>query len=198
MNVLITGAGRGIGAATAELFAANGYDVFSNYRNTIPKFGMPIQADISSEIEVKTMFENLPPIGILVNNAGISLTGIFQDISENDFKHLFEINVFGVFNCCKYAIPSMLRRQSGHIINIASIWGETGGSLETHYSASKGAVIAFSKALSKELAPSGIKVDYISPPAVDTDMCRGIDIEKIPPAVIAQEIFNKVTALSGS
>lgn len=194
MNVLITGAGRGIGNAVAELFVSRGYDVFSNFNKTKPKFGIPIQADVSSEPQVKTMFENLPPIGLLINNAGVSLTGVFQDITESDFKRLFEVNVYGVFNCCKYAAMSMLRRQNGHIINIASIWGEVGGSLEAHYSASKGAVIAFSKALAKELEPSGIKVDFISPPAVDTDMCKELTIEKVRPIVIAQEILNLTTA----
>ncbi|GHU52134.1 3-oxoacyl-ACP reductase [Clostridia bacterium] len=170
MKVLVTGAGRGIGKAVAEKFYNCGYEVYSNYLNTFPVFGKPIKADVSDILQVEKMFSEIGEIDILVNNAGVTLSGLFQNIQNEEILRLFNVNVFGTFNCTKFALPSMISKKKGKIINIASIWGEIGASCEVHYSASKAAIIGFTKALAKEVAPSDITVNCVSPGVIDTDM----------------------------
>lgn len=181
-TVLITGASRGIGAAAAELFAEEGYNVIINYLNNKEAAerlaektgGTAIKADVS-DIEqmsglVDQVIEKYKKIDVLVNNAGISVHGLFDMIPPEDVKRLFDINVFGMFNTTRLVLPHMIKRKYGSIINIASMWGEVGASCEVHYSASKAAVIGFTKALAKETGPSGITVNCVSPGFITTDM----------------------------
>ncbi len=181
-TVLITGASRGIGAAAAELFASEGCNVIINYLNNEEAAvrlaektgGIAMKADVS-DIEqmsrlVDEVIERYKKIDALVNNAGISVHGLFDMVSSEEVKRLFDVNVFGMFNTTKLVIPHMLKRKYGSVINIASMWGEVGASCEVHYSASKAAVIGFTKALAKELGPSGITVNCVSPGFITTDM----------------------------
>ncbi len=187
-TVLITGASRGIGRATAKMFAKQGYGVAINYnksleaaeklREEIVSDGGVAEifcADVSDNGQVLKMIdrisEKLGSIDILVNNAGIApKQGLFTDFSEEDMKEVFETDIFGMMNCARAVIPQMVSRKCGKIINISSIWGICGGSCEVLYSSAKAAVIGFTKALAKELAPSGINVNCVAPGFVDTDM----------------------------
>lgn len=180
--VLITGASRGIGEKTAELFAENGYTVIVNYFNNKLKAeslasrigGMAIRADVSDICQtsqmVDTVIEKYGRIDVLVNNAGISIVGLFDSVPAENVKRLFDVNLFGTFNCTKCVIPHMIKRKYGKIINVSSMWGQSGASCEVHYSASKAAVIGFTKALAKEVGPSGINVNCVSPGFIMTDM----------------------------
>lgn len=181
-TVLITGASRGIGAATAEIFSDNGYNVIINYNKNHERAkqiasktgGNLIQADVSDIAQTEKMVDSIiseyGKIDVLVNNAGISVTGTFDSISDEDARRLFDVNIFGTFNCTKLVLPHMLRRKYGKIINVSSMWGQVGASCEVHYSASKAAVIGFTKALAKEVGPSGITVNCVSPGFISTDM----------------------------
>lgn len=187
-TVLITGASRGIGRATALKFAQGGYGVGINYNNSkkdaeglkkeIESFGGKaeiLKADISDSGQTAKMIreagEKLGSLDVLVNNAGIALPqGLFTDFDDSDIKRIFDTNVIGMMNCTRLVIPQMVKKKSGRIINVSSIWGEIGGSCEVIYSASKAAVIGFTKALAKELGPSGICVNCVAPGFIDTDM----------------------------
>ncbi len=186
-TALITGGTKGIGKAIALEFLRNGYEVVLNYRNdertavaTQEEFNMlgywPVlmRADVSDEIKVREMFKEFFTIyenlDVLVNNAGISLIKVLQETSSADWNRIFDVNVKGVYNCCRAVCDNMISCGKGCIINVSSIWGEVGASCETAYSASKGAVIAFTKALAKELAPSNVRVNCVSPGVIDTDM----------------------------
>lgn len=176
---LITGGTRGIGLATASLFAKNGYVVIATYlnceedarraRELYPEITF-VKADVANEADVKRVFDMLPTIDVLVNNAAISITGQVQDTSYCEWERVMAVNAGGVFLCCKHAVTKLLKRGGGAIVNVASVWGETGGSCESVYSASKGAVIAFTKALAKELGPSNVRVNCVSPGVIDTRM----------------------------
>lgn len=180
--VLVTGGSRGIGKAICEKFAKEGYTVAVNYEKSEEKAnllaekigGRAYLADVSNYEEVSSMFDKiereLGSVDILINNAAVSVVGVFQDCTDEEWERIFGVNVKGVFNCCKRAVGNMLKKQSGSIVNISSIWGVTGGSCECHYSATKAAVIGYTKAMAKELGPSGIRVNCIAPGAVDTDM----------------------------
>ncbi len=187
-TVLITGASRGIGRATALEFANRGYNVAINYKSSkdkaeelcreIKERGGSAQAfcaDVSKNEEVKEMVkkvnETFGSIDVLVNNAGVApKQGLFTDFSDETTESVFDVNVFGTMNCTKAVVPQMVSKKSGKIINVSSIWGVCGGSCEVLYSASKSAVIGFTKALAKELAPSGVNVNCVAPGFVDTDM----------------------------
>ena len=187
-TVLITGASRGIGRAAALEFAKNGYNVAINYKSSknkaeelcgeIKKMGVSAEifcADVSNNQETEEMVEKVIEtfggIEVLVNNAGIApKQGLFTDFSEDTAKSVFGVNVFGTMNCTRAVIPQMVRKKSGKIINVSSIWGVCGGSCEVLYSSSKSAIIGFTKALAKELAPSGVNVNCVAPGFVDTDM----------------------------
>ncbi len=180
--VLVTGGSRGIGKAICEKFAKEGYTVAVNYEKSEEKAnslaekigGRAYRADVSNYEEVSSMFDKiereLGNVDILINNAAISVVGVFQDCTDEEWERIFGVNVKGVFNCCKRAVGNMLKKQSGSIVNISSIWGVTGGSCECHYSATKAAVVGYTKAMAKELGPSGIRVNCVAPGAVDTDM----------------------------
>lgn len=189
-TVLVTGSSRGIGAAIAELFYENGYNVAINYNKSekdakalLEKLpgSLLLKGDVSSEEDVKNMIEqtvaHFGKIDVLINNAGISQTGLLQDISLEEWEKLFSINVTGTFLTSKYAVKNMLANHNGKIINVSSIWGISGASCESCYSASKGAVIAFTKALAKELGASNITVNCIAPGFIDTDMNKNISKE---------------------
>lgn len=181
-TVLITGASRGIGAATAKLFADNGYTVIINYNNSSEKAlalaeetgGYAVKADVSDVSQTEKMIEEViqkfGKIDVLVNNAGISVTGLFDMVPSEDVKRLFDINLFGTLNCTRAVLPHMIKRKYGKIINISSMWGETGASCEVHYSTAKAAIIGFTKALAKETGPSGINVNCVSPGLIMTEM----------------------------
>lgn len=188
-TVLITGGSRGIGTSCAREFTKAGYRVLINYQKSKEKAEelkrelgvLTFCADVSDKAQVEAMFseiENLcGGVDILVNNAGISQFKLFSDITEDEWDRMFAVNVKGMFNCTQAAIPYMIHKKSGKVINISSIWGMTGASCEVHYSASKAAVIGFTKALSKELGPSGICVNCVAPGVVETDMCASLSIE---------------------
>ncbi len=186
-TVVITGASRGIGAAIALKFAELGYNIVINYNNSyddamqvlkkVQEFGslaIAVKADVSKYDEAKKLVykvcEQFGRVDILVNNAGIAEQKLFTMITESEWKHMFDVNVNSMFNCCKFVVPVMIKNHSGKIINISSVWGLKGASCEVHYSASKAAVIGFTKALSKELGPSGITVNCVAPGVIDTGM----------------------------
>ncbi len=185
--VLITGASRGIGAATAELFSKNGYSVAINYcssrdhafdvKERILSIGGDAEcyrADVSSMDDAVGMVDSVTKrfgkIDVLVNNAGVAQQKLFTDISSDEWERMFAVNVTGTFNCTKAVLPQMINRKRGKIVNISSIWGLTGASCEVHYSASKAAVIGMTKALAKEVGPSGIQVNCVAPGVVSTEM----------------------------
>lgn len=189
-TVLITGASRGIGAEIARTFYNKGYNVAINYNKSeddaqklekeLPG-SILIKGDISDEEDVKKIVQNVISsfgrIDVLINNAGISSFNLLTDISVEEWDKIFSVNVKGTFLASKYTVKDMLHYHNGKIINIASIWGINGSSCESCYSASKGAVIAFTKALAKELGPSGICVNCIAPGFIDTEMNKNISEE---------------------
>lgn len=161
-KALITGSSRGIGAATARALAERGWLVTLNYLKSEEKalalaaeLGCEaIRADVADSAQVSAMFERIGDVDLLVNNAGIAWAGLLADMTDFDWQRMFDVNITGMFNCCREAIPGMVRRQSGCIVNVSSILGQYGGSCETAYSATKGAVIAFTRGLAKELGPA--------------------------------------------
>lgn len=187
-SALITGASRGIGHAAALAFAKEGYDLVLNCSHSIEKLkelageleaNFQIQTlccygDIGDHHFVSQMFAQVADfcggIDVLINNAGISYIGLLSDMSYEDWERILHTNLTSVFSCCKYAIPYMVSQKSGKIINISSDWGIYGASCETAYSATKGGINAFTKALAKELAPSNIQVNAVACGVIDTDM----------------------------
>jgi 3-oxoacyl-[acyl-carrier protein] reductase len=186
-NVLITGASRGIGRAAAELFAREGYGVAINYNSSAGearsladalqskgRHAAAFKADVSDMEQVSAMTEfcetEFGHIDVLINNAGIAQQKLFTDLTAEDWNRMFAVDVTGVFNCCRCLLPAMIRRHSGKIINVSSIWGICGASCEVHYSAAKAAVIGLTKALAKEVGPSNIQVNCVAPGIVDTKM----------------------------
>jgi len=195
-TVIVTGSSKGIGAATAILFAQKGYNVVINYNNSYESASLLCQsltsngysvmthkANVANKLEVDLMVkETLYKFGsldILVNNAGIAFQGLVTDTDEIDFDNIIDVNLKGVFNCCKAVIPSMVSRGAGKIINISSMWGQVGASCEVAYSAAKAGVIGLTKALAKELAPSGITVNAIAPGLIETNMNSNLSIEEL-------------------
>lgn len=186
-TVLVTGASRGIGRGIALKFAGEGYNVVLNYNNSeaeakqvskeIEDLGVKCllcKADVANEAEVNLMVElankTFGKIDVLINNAGVALSKLFQLTTSKEITDLFNVNTFGVINCTKAVVPNMISNKAGKIVNISSIWGKVGASMETIYSASKGAVISLTLALAKELAPSGICVNCVCPGVIGTDM----------------------------
>lgn len=181
MNILITGAATGIGKATALLFKEKGYNVFVTYNKTPVDYDgvTAIQCDLSKVDEIKNLFDSIEDIDVLVNNAGISLIKMINDVSEEDYENITAVNERAVYFCSKYAVLKMLKKHSGAIINISSIWGQLGASCETLYSMTKAGVIGLTKALASETAPSGITVNCICPGIIDTRMNRQFDSEEL-------------------
>lgn len=186
-TVLITGASRGIGREMAKLFSTNNYNVAINYFKSEEEADnlynhlldkkyniIKVRGDVRNRIQidnmVNTIYSQFGNIDILVNNAGVAQQKLFMDISEDDWDLMFDVNIKGMFNCCQSVLPKMINNKKGKIINISSIWGLTGSSCEVHYSASKAAVIGFTKALAKEVGPSNIQVNCVAPGIIQTDM----------------------------
>ncbi|MBR5587044.1 MAG: 3-oxoacyl-ACP reductase FabG [Clostridia bacterium] len=191
-TVLITGSSRGIGSACVRLFAEKGYNVALNYNKSdsaatalenefenVAKFC----ADVSDKNQVDAMVSAVKSrfgsVDILINNAGIAQSKLFSDITDEDFDQMVSVHLKGAFNCTQAVLSDMIDKKSGRIINISSIWGITGASCEVHYSMVKSGLIGFTKALAKELAPSGITVNAIAPGVVDTDMMSGFTADEI-------------------
>ncbi|MBR2047999.1 MAG: SDR family oxidoreductase [Oscillospiraceae bacterium] len=184
-TVLITGGSRGIGAATVRQFAGAGHRVYFLYEKehkaaaqvAAETGAVAICADVADREAVSNAFRRLPDLDILVCNAGISIAGLMSMLSPEDWDRLFDVNVKGVYHCVNAAMPFFLAKQAGSIVTVSSMWGQVGGSCEVAYSATKGAVIAMSKALAKELGPSGIRVNCVAPGVILTDMCADIEPE---------------------
>lgn len=188
-TVLVTGSSRGIGRAVAIKFAESGYRVVINcvsaadqvmeVKKEIEDLGascLAVQADVGKPEDCLRLFQEIEKtfgsVDILVNNAGVSKIGLLQDLDFLQWDQLIRTNLSSVFHCCKLAIPGMIQKRAGTIINISSVWGVCGASCETAYSASKGGVNALTRALAKELAPSNIQVNAIACGAIDTEMNR--------------------------
>lgn len=186
-SVVITGGSRGIGAAAVELFAARGDRVFFLYEKSAAaaealaaKTGATaVCCDVSDRLSVRQAFRQIPEVDILVCCAGIAHYGLISQISEEQWDRLFDVNVKGIYHCVNAALPGFLRNQRGSIVTVSSMWGQVGASCEAAYSATKGAVIALSKALAKELGPSGIRVNCVAPGVILTDMCAGLGEETL-------------------
>ena len=185
MNILITGGSRGIGAAAVRRFTALGHDVWFFYEKdhaaaikvSAETGARAICCDVADRNLVTTEISKLPAMDVLINNAGIAHYGLISQIGKEHWDRMFAVNVHGMYHCIDAVLPGMLQKQSGCIINVSSMWGQVGASCEVCYSACKGAVIAMTKALAKELGPSGIRVNALAPGVVLTDMCRHIDSE---------------------
>lgn len=186
-HVLITGGSRGIGAAAVRAFAQAGYKVTFFYEKEHERAHAvaaetgadAVCCDVTDAAAVRQAVAALPPVDVLINNAGVAHYGLISQISEQEWEHLFSVNVGGVYRCVNAVLPGMLRRQSGCILNVASMWGQVGASCEAAYSASKGAVIALTKALAQELGPSGIRVNCVSPGVILTDMTACVGEEAL-------------------
>ena len=184
-SVVITGGSRGIGKAAVELFAARGDRVTFLYEKEHEKAKAVAEAtgakaiccDVADRKAVNTAFEAIGDVDILICNAGVCRTGLMSMLPEADWDRLFAVNVKGVYNCVNAAMPAFLRKHSGSIVTVSSMWGQVGASCEAAYSATKGAVIALTKALAKELGPSGIRVNCVAPGVILTDMCGEVDPE---------------------
>ena len=184
-NVVITGGSRGIGAAAVELFAARGDRVTFLYEKNheaaqavAAKTGAKaICCDVAEKAAVEAAFREIGDVDILICNAGICHTGLMSMMEESQWDRLFAVNVKGIYNCVNAAMPAFLKKHSGCVITVSSMWGQVGASCEAAYSATKGAVIALSKALAKELGPSGIRVNCVAPGVILTDMCKDVDPE---------------------
>ncbi|MDU5597194.1 MAG: 3-oxoacyl-ACP reductase FabG [Lachnospiraceae bacterium] len=224
MNILITGASRGIGRAVAIEFAKNNHNIIICAKSDLEGLKTTKRlvenenvycytdlCDVTNEDSVKEFIsDSAKAIGktdILINNAGISYIGLLQDMSFEDWNKVLSTNLTSAFLMSKYVIPEMLKKQSGHIINISSVWGNIGASMEVAYSASKGGINSFTKALAKELAPSNISVNAISPGFIDTDMNKVFEkdeldaiFEEIPmgragsPSEVAKLIYKIATS----
>ncbi|MBR1761771.1 MAG: SDR family oxidoreductase [Eubacterium sp.] len=180
-KVLITGGATGIGKVCAELFKESGYDVVITYNKTAPETEgvKAVKCNLEKVEEIKALFDEIGYVDVLVNNAGVSLIKMINDVSEEDYERITSVNEKAVYFCSKYAALNMLKRHSGAIVNVSSIWGVEGASCETLYSMTKAGVIGLTKALSKELAPSGIRVNCVAPGIIDTRMNDCFDKEEL-------------------
>lgn len=183
-TALITGASRGIGRATAEAFASAGFALILTCHSSMKEletlaahlhsqYGVPclaVQADVGEASDVTRLFHDIDELDVLINNAGIAHIGLLTDMSPEQWRRVMAVNLDACFYTCRAAIPLMLKKHSGRIINVSSVWGTQGASMEVAYSASKGGVNAFTKALAKELAPSNIQVNAIACGVIDTAM----------------------------
>lgn len=190
---LVTGASRGIGAAIAESLAQEGYHLYLTCIHSIDKltalvkrlaaqYGIqciPVTADMGNPEDVERLFAQIEALDVLVNNAGISHVGLLHEMSVADWRKVMSTNLDALFYTCRQTVPLMLKNHSGKIINISSVWGNVGASMETAYAASKGGVNSFTKALAKELAPSNIQVNAIACGVIDTDMNKCFSEEEL-------------------
>lgn len=226
-NVLITGASRGIGRSTAILFAQNGYHVFLNCNKSVeelkqvqeeiekhhPKAVTLVPGNVGNPSDVRSIFRKIyshcDSLDVLINNAGIAHIGLLMDLTDEEWQQIIDTNLSSVFYCCREAVPKMVSKKSGRIINISSMWGTVGASCEAAYSASKSGIHGLTRALAKELAPSGISVNAIACGVIDTVMNAQLDeaerqslAEEIPagrfcrPEEIAEVIWQTVNTPS--
>ena len=196
--VLITGGSRGIGAAAARRFAAGGDKVVINYCRSREQAealaaetgGWAVGADVSDPEQVRNMVDNVLDkfcqLDILICNAGIAQQKLFGDLTDQDWRRMFAVNVDGIFYTIRAALPHFIHRKQGRILTLSSMWGQVGGSCEVAYSAAKAAVIGMTKALAKELGPSGITVNCVAPGVIDTEMNANLGLEDL--AALAEEI----------
>lgn len=181
-TVVVTGGSRGIGAAIVARFAARGDRVYFLYEKnhqaakavSEKTSATAICCDVSDGEQVKAAFARIPEVDILVCNAGICWYGLLSSMEEGDWDRLFAVNVKGIYHCVRAAMPAFLRTHRGSIVTVSSMWGQVGASCEAAYSATKGAVIALTKALAQELGPSGIRVNCVAPGVILTDMCVSV------------------------
>ena len=192
-NVLITGASRGIGRSTALLFADKGFHVFLNCRKSIeelqqvqqeiekkhPNCATIVAGNVGNPEDVRSIFRKIyrhcDSLDVLVNNAGVAHIGLLMDLADEEWRRIIDTNLSSVFYCCREAVPKMVSKKSGRIINISSMWGTVGASCEAAYSASKSGIHGLTRALAKELAPSGISVNAIACGVIDTIMNAQLD-----------------------
>ena len=182
-NVVITGGSRGIGAAAVRQFARRGDRVVFLYEKNheaaqavaAETGATAICCDVADTAAVRQAFQRIGQVDILICNAGIVHYGLMSMMEEGIWNRIFDVNVKGIFNCVSAAMPAFLQTHRGCIITVGSMWGQVGASCEAAYSATKGAVIALTKALAKELGPSGIRVNCVAPGVIQTDMCANVD-----------------------
>ena len=196
--VLISGGDRGIGAAAARAFYAAGYRVAVLYHRNADAAAalekqlpgvLAVQCDVASrascELAFCTVEQALGRVDVLVSNAGIAQQKLFTDITPEEWQRMLDVNLSGAFHLCQLALPGMIRRKAGRILTVSSMWGQTGGSCEVHYSAAKAGLIGLTKALAKEEGPSGITVNCVAPGVIDTDMMAAFTAED--KAALAEE-----------
>ena len=184
-TVVITGGSRGIGAAAVKAFAKEGHRVYFLYEKdhdaakaVAEQTGAtPICCDVADYEGVKTAFSSIPDVDVLICNAGICHYGLMSQMEETQWDRIFDVNVKGLYTCINAAMPAFLAKQAGCIITVSSMWGICGASCEAAYSATKGAVIALTKALAQELGPCGVRVNCVAPGVIQTDMCANISAE---------------------
>ena len=184
-TVVITGGSRGIGAGAVARFAARGHRVYFLYEKNHEAAAAVAEStgataiccDVADRRAVQAAFAQIPDVDILICNAGIMHFGLLSMMEEDAWDRLFAVNVKGIYNCVNAAMPFFLKKHSGSVITVSSMWGQVGASCEAAYSATKGAVIALTKALAKELGPSGIRVNCVAPGVILTDMCANVDPE---------------------
>ena len=187
-KALVTGASGGIGGAVAARLAKDGYRVVLHYHQNAAgarslwerltrAYGEEAAAlagaDLRDSAQVADLFRGVGRLALLVNNAGIAQQKLFTDLTDRDWDEMFNVDVRGVFLCCRAALPAMIRQKSGCIVNVSSMWGQVGASCEVHYSAAKAAVIGLTKALAKEVGPSGVRVNCVAPGVIGTKMNAG-------------------------
>ena len=184
-TIVITGGSRGIGAAAVELFTGQGHQVYFLYeknheaaRSVAEKTGATaICCDVADGKAVKAAFAQIGDVDVLICNAGVMWFGLMSMMDEDAWDRIFNVNVKGIYNCVNAAMPAFLRKHAGSVVTVSSMWGQVGASCEAAYSATKGAIIALTKALAKELGPSGIRVNCVAPGVILTDMCASVDPE---------------------
>ena len=181
-SVVVTGGSRGIGAAIVARYAGRGDRVYFLYEKNHEAAkavsemtgAVPICCDVAEGKAVAEAFSQIPEVDILVCNAGVWWYGLLTDMQDTEWDRIFDVNVKGIYNCVKAAMPALLKKHNGSIVTVSSMWGQVGASCEAAYSATKGAVIALTKALAKELGPSGIRVNCVAPGVILTDMCASV------------------------
>ncbi|MBR5922437.1 MAG: 3-oxoacyl-ACP reductase FabG [Clostridia bacterium] len=195
-TVVITGASKGIGAATAILFARKDFNVVLGYKDSYQSVKLlssslsgqgfsvlTVKVDVTNKLEtdllINEAIDKFGAVDVLINNAGISVSAPINEMDLYDSDRIFDVNLKGVYNCCKSVVPHMVESKAGKIINISSMWGQVGASCEVAYSASKAGVIGLTKALAKELAPSGINVNAIAPGMINTTMNSNLTVDEI-------------------